>query len=332
MVRLLPLLLAALLANCSQPRIDARRRRGPADFEKLTDDFMYGVLALSPASATQAGYHEHNGMSLDETLDDYSAAGIDAQRRFYRAMQDRVEGIDVAALDREQQADLQIITNNIGLAMLDLDTIQAYRHNPTVYVELAGNALYSPFILNYAPAERRFQHIIRRLEKVPALFEQAKANLLDAPEVWNRVGARGERGKHRSESRTTLRDAVPGPQKPQYEDAADKAISPRWRTSTGFPRRHTVEEDQRLAPRQGRLRTQVPIRAGHRRGARTPARRGGGRSPSHPGGDGQARDFRNRSSRRSTRSRGSMRRRRPTWRKRRGRSPMRRRSCATRGS
>ena len=44
------------------------------DFNKLTDDFMYGALALTPVSATQAGYHEHNGMSLDEALDDYSAA------------------------------------------------------------------------------------------------------------------------------------------------------------------------------------------------------------------------------------------------------------------
>src|SRR5713226_4282840 len=42
------------------------------DFSKLTEEFVYSSLALSPVSATSAGYHEHNGVSLDEKLDDYS--------------------------------------------------------------------------------------------------------------------------------------------------------------------------------------------------------------------------------------------------------------------
>src|SRR5437588_565333 len=52
------------------------------DFEKLTDEFTFGTLAISPVTATQTGYHEHNGAQLDEALDDYSAPGIEAQRRF----------------------------------------------------------------------------------------------------------------------------------------------------------------------------------------------------------------------------------------------------------
>ena len=52
---------------------------------------------------------------------------------------------------------------------------------------ISSSALFSPYVLNYAPKEQRFGHIIKRLEKIPALFEQAKANLIDSPEVWNRV-------------------------------------------------------------------------------------------------------------------------------------------------
>jgi uncharacterized protein (DUF885 family) len=141
-----------------------------ADFEKLSADFTYGTLALSPSSATQAGYHEHNGRSLDDALDDYSAAGLDQQRQFLAGIEARIAALNAGALDREQQADLQIIRNNVGLARLELDTIQSFRHNPTVYVELAGNALYTHYVLHYAPAEQRFQHIIKRLEQLPALF------------------------------------------------------------------------------------------------------------------------------------------------------------------
>jgi uncharacterized protein (DUF885 family) len=80
-----------------------------------------GALALAPVTATQAGYHTHDGAALDEQIDDFSAAGIDAQRRFYQDMQRRVSALETAGLDREQQADVQIITNSIGLSLLELD-------------------------------------------------------------------------------------------------------------------------------------------------------------------------------------------------------------------
>ncbi len=70
-MRLLPLAVTVALVSCSgSPPV---AKPAPVDFNKLTEDFMYGALALTPVSATQAGYHEHNGTSLDEALDDYSA-------------------------------------------------------------------------------------------------------------------------------------------------------------------------------------------------------------------------------------------------------------------
>ena len=153
-----------------------------------------------------------------------SAVGIEAQRKFYEGFQDRVNALNSSSLDKEQRADLGIIKNNLNLSLLELNTIQSYKHNPTVYVELAGNALFAPYVLEYAPKDRRYQHIIRRLEKVPALFEQAKANLLDAPEVWNRV-AREENDGTVDLIDKTLRAEVPEPQKADFEQAAGRAIA-----------------------------------------------------------------------------------------------------------
>lgn len=194
------------------------------DFGTLTDDFTHGVLALAPVVATQVGYHEHQGTSLDEALDDYSPAGIERQRRFFRDFQQRLAGLNGASLDPEQQADLEILRHNIDVSLLELDTIQNYRHNPTVYVELAGNALYTPYVLNYAPLEKRFGHIIKRLEKVPALVEQAKANLVDAPDVWNRVAREENQGNIELIDRT-LRADVPAPLKASYDAAATSALA-----------------------------------------------------------------------------------------------------------
>ena len=200
------------------------RTNPAADFEKLTQDFIYGALSLSPVSATGNGYHVHNGVPLDELLDDYSAGGLDQQRNFYRDFQMRIAAMDASKLDKEQRVDLDIIKNNIDLGLLELDTIQSYKHNPTIYVELAGNALFTPYMLNYAPLEKRFDHITKRLERLPALFDQAKATLVDAPEVWNRV-AQEENDGNIGLINKTLRDAAPESRKAAYGQAAEKALA-----------------------------------------------------------------------------------------------------------
>ena len=212
------------LVSCSTSNSTATIvQPGAGDFEKLSNDLIYGSLGLSPTSATQAGYHAHDGVPLDELLDDYSAAGIDKQRSFYDGFRNRINAFNSASLDKEQQADLEIMKNDLNLMLLELTDIQNYKHNPTVYVELAGNALFTPYMLNYAPKDRRFHDIIKRLEKIPTLFEQAKMNLADAPEVWNRV-AREENDGNIGLIDKMLRAEVPDAQRSAYDAAAGPAI------------------------------------------------------------------------------------------------------------
>lgn len=227
MRRRLWIILALLFAGCTSQKT-APPAGNPAtagqDFEKLTDDLLYGSLALSPVSATQTGYHVHNGVQLDEMIDDFSPAGMDAQRKFYQDFQARANGWNAGSLDKEQQADLEIIKNDLSLYLLDLNTIQSYKHNPTVYVELAGNAVFQPSVLNYAPLDRRVGQIIKRLEKFPALFDQAKANLVDSPEIWNKV-AREENDGNIALVDKELRAKVPDAQKADYDRAAATALA-----------------------------------------------------------------------------------------------------------
>ena len=193
------------------------------DFSKLTEEFVYGSLALSPVSATAAGYHEHQGLRLDEKLDDYSPGGIQEQRQFYSGFRDRLALIKPETLAPEDRADYQIVQNQVDLALLDLNRIQSVRHNPTVYVELVGNALFNPFVLEYAPIETRYRHIIQRLFKVPELMQQAKANLRDSPDVWNRV-AQEENDGNIDLIDKALRERVPAILKTEFDRAAKGAL------------------------------------------------------------------------------------------------------------
>jgi uncharacterized protein (DUF885 family) len=209
---------AFLLADCK-----VHQGKQPPDFSRVTDDFVYGSLALSPVSATQAGYHEHGGVRLDERLDDFSPSGIEAQRKFYAGFHDRLAAIDPQSLPAEDRADYQIIQNAVDLTELDLRQIQGYRHNPTIYVELVGNALFNPLVLEYAPLDVRYGDIIHRLSRIPELMEQAKKNLIDSPEVWNRV-AREENDGNIDLINKTLRAQVPPGRKADFEKAAGPAL------------------------------------------------------------------------------------------------------------
>jgi uncharacterized protein (DUF885 family) len=224
MNRCLPMILLMVCVSCSTTQPTATTNmNAAAEFEKLTDDLLYGALALSPVSATQIGYHEHNGVVLDEMLDDFSPAGMDNQRKFYQDIQARVRSLDAASLDKEQQADLEIIRNQLNLQLLELNTIQSFKHNPTTYVELAGNSLFVPYMLDYGPKDKRFLHIVKRLEKMPALFEQAKGNLVDAPEVWNRVAVEENNGTIGLID-NDLRKQTPESLKADYDRAAAMAL------------------------------------------------------------------------------------------------------------
>ena len=63
-----------------------------------------------------------------------------------------------------------------------------------MYVETLGNALFTPYVLEYAPKPDRIQHIIARLQKVPLYLDQAATNLVSAPDVWTQVAIEENQG------------------------------------------------------------------------------------------------------------------------------------------
>src|SRR5205823_1252165 len=105
-------LIMILLAGCSNPPGDS--------FDSTAEQFVLGALALSPVAATQSGYHQHKGVRLDETLDDFSPQGIAAQRQFYTDFSARLAKWNAGSLTAEQQADLQIMNDQIALGLLEL--------------------------------------------------------------------------------------------------------------------------------------------------------------------------------------------------------------------
>ena len=190
---------------------------------RLAEQFVYQTLAFTPVAATAAGYHTHRGVPLDQLLDDMSEQSFSEQREFYQATRKELAKLEEDGPDPEMDADGVIIRNQVELIMLELTEIQSYKHNPTLYVETVGNGLFNLYALESAPKEERFRNIIARLEKVPSLMEQAKANLVDAPEIWNKV-AREENQGNLNLIDQELRQNCPDSLKDKYTTVAAKAL------------------------------------------------------------------------------------------------------------
>jgi len=200
-------------------------RAAPADlqFNQVVNDFVFGTLALSPTTATGAGYHKHHGAVLDDALENYGPAGIKASLDLLSDIEMRIGTLDAKSLNAEQRADIDIMRDAIGATRLDVQDVQSYRHNPTLYVELIGNALYTPYVLQYAAADERFKHIIKRLSLIPQFLARAEENLQDSPEIWNKV-AREENAGNIDLIDGVLRANCPAPLLSEYGHAAAPAL------------------------------------------------------------------------------------------------------------
>src|SRR5580658_819760 len=183
-MRLIPIVVLLSLST-----ISCWNSSSSAGFPKLTEEFVYKSLSFSPVSASSQGLHEYGGVNFDTQLDDMGFRAIQQQRDFYVDFHKRLEAFDKNSLTPEDRADYEIIDSQIGLALFDTDIAQSWRRSPQMYVELIGNALYNPLLLEYAPKEDRFRHIIARMNKVPAFIDTARRQLGPAPTEWLKVAA-----------------------------------------------------------------------------------------------------------------------------------------------
>lgn len=209
------LLLAIAMAGCS--------RKPAADFAKLSNEATYKILAFSPVNASAQGLHKLDGADFDTQLDDLRSQNIQKQRDYLVELHKRLEEFDKASLSPEDRADYDVIDTQIGLALFDTDIAQSWQHSPQAYVELLGTALFNPMVLEYAPKEERFRHIIARLEKVSGFFDVARRQIFGAPQIWIDVAKEENEGNIGLIDKT-LRAAVPESLKEAYDKAASPAL------------------------------------------------------------------------------------------------------------
>ncbi|MCC6292367.1 MAG: DUF885 domain-containing protein [Bryobacterales bacterium] len=215
-----PLLLvcACLLASCGDSAPEQ-------PFPAMLQEFVTTTLSLSPVAATGAGYHAHNGVPLDEQLDSFSDEAVQQRIGYYKSFEKRLEAkVRAGGLSAQDMADYELMRDQCRLALFELEVQQRYKHDPALYVEMVGNALFTPLVLEYAPLEKRYQHINMRLRQVARLLGEARHNLADSPEVTLQVALQENDG-NRDLIVNRLRQAAPPSERAPFERAASEALS-----------------------------------------------------------------------------------------------------------
>ena len=147
-------------------------------FQKIAHDYIEQYLRANPEDATELGDHRFDGQ-----LTDYSsearAKDLAAQKEF----RDKLNAIDGSQLIGANNIDFRILKENIDYQIFRTEELKEPDWNPLVYMQSLANSLYLLVARDFALPEQRIPNLRQRLEGIPQVIAQAKANLQHPPRV-----------------------------------------------------------------------------------------------------------------------------------------------------
>ena len=175
-----------LLALMLTPVIRAQRITADGatqTFAALSDQFFSEVyFKFSPTNGTSAGLHQY-----DAQLEDYSAAGAQAEIAALHEFEKKAEAINPSALDAPQAADREILLNNIRSELLSLEVICGWEKDPDNYSSGITNSAFVIMERPYASTDTRLRALIERERKMPQALAEARKNLKNPARISTEI-------------------------------------------------------------------------------------------------------------------------------------------------
>jgi uncharacterized protein (DUF885 family) len=144
--------------------------------------FDEAVFPFSPTEAVQTGFHQY-----DAQLEDFSRTAIQKHVAAARRFELQFKAFPTSKLTQDQQADRQLVLNDIHATLLSLETIRMWEKNPDQYASTASSAAFTIMARTFAPADARLRSLIAREKLMPGLFVAGRANLKNPPKVYTEV-------------------------------------------------------------------------------------------------------------------------------------------------
>ncbi len=147
-------------------------------FQKIARDYIEQYLQSNPEDATELGDHR-----FDSQLTDYSPDARAKDLATQKESRDKLNAIDGSQLTGPNNIDFRILKENIDYQIFRAEELKEADWNPLVYMQSLANSLYLLVARDFAPAEKRIPNLRQRMEGIPRVIAQAKANLRHPPHV-----------------------------------------------------------------------------------------------------------------------------------------------------
>ena len=149
-------------------------------FQKLAKDYIEGLLQVSPEFATGLGDHR-----FDDRLSDYSDEAEAKELARAKDFRQQLEQFsDLTKLTGPNRVDVRLLKDSIDNEIFGIEELKERSWNPLMYNDSLANSLYLLVARDFASPEKRAASIKARMEKIPAVIAQAKANLKNPPQVY----------------------------------------------------------------------------------------------------------------------------------------------------
>jgi uncharacterized protein (DUF885 family) len=175
------LLLSSILSVFGTPQDDA--------FQKIAHDYIEQYLRANPEDATELGDHRFDGR-----LTDYSPEARAKELTTQKEFRGKLSAIDGSQLTGANNVDFRILKDNIDYQIFRTEDLKDPEWNPLVYMQSLANSLYLLVARDFAPPEQRIPNLRQRMEGIPRVIAQAKANLQHPPRVHTETAVEQTQG------------------------------------------------------------------------------------------------------------------------------------------
>lgn len=160
-----------------------------AQFETLARRAVEAYLRTHPESATALGDHRFDGQ-----LTDYSPEARAAEIKRVRGELADLERIALAQLSPANRTDAQILRVQLQLILFSLEEEKPYEWDPLSYNASLADSIFALIARDFAPADVRLGSAVKRLEAMPRVLQQIRANLKNPPRIHTETAIRQTTG------------------------------------------------------------------------------------------------------------------------------------------
>ncbi|HME81914.1 MAG TPA: DUF885 domain-containing protein [Candidatus Eremiobacteraceae bacterium] len=153
-----------------------------SDFAAAAEAILRARLRDDPVRATWTGLHDY-----DTEMPDVTADGIEHLKTALASNIATLEAFSLGDLSRDERTDRSLLMSELEVELRELNELQPYQHDPSLYPSLAADAVYSVLAREFAPLRDRLPSVVARMEKIPAMLETAKRTLTRSPRVWTDI-------------------------------------------------------------------------------------------------------------------------------------------------